>query len=808
MDGRDHVRRAIRHYIEKDDDLRENSEDPARLNRSIQAAFTLARAAVSAARDIRDMVLRLPAAEPGRPSGLHRHYEAVWTFLGSLWELIDFCELEQEVATSDVEDPVWFFGRALDQHLGGNPLETLAVLDESGLTSGTADPWVQMLRAEALAATGEQEAAIAAWEAAAALDPLLVPAHVSVAGELEAAGRDREAFAHWLAVKRALPKDDPLAGEAKRHLTRLGQRLEKKVAEERPRTYERLPRWGPSWVPAWPGRGRPAAEGDEPSPVDGGTAPDDAATGGALRSPFRGLVRVGRLESVLGLSDARDHELTVYVAGSDPVDEGVLRSRVAVYLGGARLAGAGVPVPASIEREEPDLVVLASGISAEQCAALAERARSGALRSRAGPVEFLFNGPAEMRDDLAVIFEDLPLDAIPDICDPRGDPGQEPEDEPPATAPAAAAETGPPADPERAGPLATEAAIDRRVRERLGGKPAPRRILACGSLGLAPVLDWLDSGERRHSGRKPPYDLISVIAEPRAVETIAVRAGQAVGVTYGPGGDDRGRLLEELFEDMPKLLPSGDLALLMGRLLGESGPSRVAEGAEALAASGLAAGVLARAVLGLRQTLAADAPYGVRSSHLLVGGSLLSRLPGPEYALLAAADGCQPAGVTRVLLDPYGIMAALGDGLTTGRLAPDDPSWADGTAALLAGSCLVVAPLVQAVKWGKPGRHLVLEVAVKGAWREGVRTWQVCRGELVWVPLPAGRRIELIVRPQSPYSVGRGRGVEWRGEFVAGGLGLLLDGRGRPLKLPAAEPDRTTLRAAWASELVGKTRGR
>jgi len=33
IDGRDHVRRAIRHYLERDEDLTENPEDPGRLNR-------------------------------------------------------------------------------------------------------------------------------------------------------------------------------------------------------------------------------------------------------------------------------------------------------------------------------------------------------------------------------------------------------------------------------------------------------------------------------------------------------------------------------------------------------------------------------------------------------------------------------------------------------------------------------------------------------------------------------------------------------------------------------------------------------
>lgn len=802
MDGRDHVRRAIRHYLEKDDDLQENPTDQAHLDASIQAAFVLARAAVAAARDVRDMVLRLPPYLEGRPSALHRHYDAVWTFLGALWELIDFCEIEQEVASSDVEDPVWFFGRAVDQHLGGNPFEALSLLDEAGLGAATADPWVQMLRAEALAATGEQADAIKAWEEAALLDPLLVQAHVSVAGELEALARDREAHAHWLAVRKTVPPDEPIAGEAKRHLARLRQRMAAKPQGKRAEPFARLPRWGPSWIPAWPGLGRPVDAADARVPErdvvlsEPGAAP---VAGGTLsRFGLRGPVRAGKLQVLLGFTAARDRDVTVCVAGSDPTSEGVLRSRSAVYLSGGRLVGPVTADPELVEQEEPDIVLLASGISAEQCHALAERAATGMLHGRSGPTAFVYNGPPDLAGDLGIIFEGLPLEILPDIYPPAPDPDLAWDE--PAPDPEAANEA-----PD--GMTATVAVVEKRVREQLEGRPAPRTITARGAVGLAPALGWLDGGEGRHGGRVPPYDLIAVSSEPQAVEIVAVRGGQVTGHSFCPGGDDRGRLLEELFDEMPRVLSPGDTALLTARLLGEGGPVSLAGGPEAFVTASLAAGVLSRAMLGLRQTLAAESSYAIRCRHLLVAGSLVSRLPTPEYALLAAVDGCQPTGVTRLLLDPYGIMTALGDGLVAGRLAPDDPSLADGAASLLAGSCVCVAPLVQGVNWGRPGRKPVLEAMVKGAWRDGERTWQLFRGEVIWVPLPAGRRVELALRPAPGYNLGRGRGAEWRGEFVAGGMGLLLDGRGRPLRLPADEASRTTLRAVWASEILGKAKG-
>lgn len=798
MDGRDHVRRAIRHYLERDEDLSENPEDPSRLNRSIRAAFTLARAAVAAGRDLRDAVLRLPSEEPGRPSRHHRHYEAVWGFLSALWELIDYAELEQEVASSDVEDPVWFFGRALDQHLGGNPFEALAVLSEGDLAEQARDPWVLMLKADALAASGDQTAAIAAWEEATAVDPALTTAHVAVAGELEARGRDREALAHWLAVRKAVPPGDPVAGEAKRHIVRLRQRLLRDEPTGVAQGHERLPRWGPSWVPAWPGRGQPREE-PAPGPADLTTTEATAAGGDPAEHLGAGdqAVPPGS-DPRRGRGDPR-----VAVIGGDPVSEGATRTRSAVYLAGGRLVGPRSGDPADLVREEPDLIILTAGINPETCGTLAEMVRDERLRARDDrPVAFCYNGPPDLRGDLEAIFDGIPLTFLPDIAPSTG----------PDIATADTVEEvlrSAVAAPETVAFNGTVEAVGKWLAGAADSHPAAgvrrslRGAVARGAQGLAPVLGWLDRGELRPAEAHSVHELVAVVAEPRGIESVAVRIGRVHGHTFAPDGQERAGLLERLFQEMPQILPGGEAALLMDRLFSEGGPGPVAGGTEAFAAASLIGGAMREASLALRQSVTADVLYGIRSSHLVVGGSLISRLPGPEYALLAAVDGCQPSGVTRVLLDPYGIMASLGEGLLAGRLNPDDPSWADGTASLLAGCCICVAPLVHAVKWGKPGRQRIMDVSVRGAWREGERKFQLCRGELRWIPLPAGRRVELVARPESPYNVGRGRGVEWRGDFVAGGLGLLLDGRGRPLRLPTEETMRTTLQAAWASELVG-----
>jgi hypothetical protein len=55
----------------------------------------------------------------------------------------------------------------------------------------------------------------------------------------------------------------------------------------------------------------------------------------------------------------------------------------------------------------------------------------------------------------------------------------------------------------------------------------------------------------------------------------------------------------------------------------------------------------------------------------------------------------------------------------------------------------------------------------------------------------------MTLQPAKPFNLGAGAGTPVRREVQGGVTGLLLDGRGRPLQLPADQETRVTTLARW-----------
>ncbi|HEX2055199.1 MAG TPA: methylaspartate mutase, partial [Nitrospiraceae bacterium] len=70
-------------------------------------------------------------------------------------------------------------------------------------------------------------------------------------------------------------------------------------------------------------------------------------------------------------------------------------------------------------------------------------------------------------------------------------------------------------------------------------------------------------------------------------------------------------------------------------------------------------------------------------------------------------------------------------------------------------------------------------------------------GELKLLPLSYDQQAKLTVRPAKQADVGAGPGTEMTKEIRGGVVGLLLDGRGRPLRLPTDQATRTRTLLRW-----------
>jgi len=215
--------------------------------------------------------------------------------------------------------------------------------------------------------------------------------------------------------------------------------------------------------------------------------------------------------------------------------------------------------------------------------------------------------------------------------------------------------------------------------------------------------------------------------------------------------------------------------LLRGALLGHQRVARALKGV--LRAADL--GERLRAVFGLERRplldlLHVDAVVGT-------GGGLTDA--DPRQAGLLLLDAAQPAGLTFLALDAQGIMGHLG------ALAAAFPADAE---TVLAGEWLTalgtcVAPVKRGVwDWVRPGSRLASVILRRGPGGGEARTSLVA-GSLKRLALAPGEVGQLEISPARDQDFGAGPGQRVRAEVAGGVLGVILDGRGRPLVLGAGE---------------------
>jgi len=176
---------------------------------------------------------------------------------------------------------------------------------------------------------------------------------------------------------------------------------------------------------------------------------------------------------------------------------------------------------------------------------------------------------------------------------------------------------------------------------------------------------------------------------------------------------------------------------------------------------------------------------------LLVGsGGVLSHAPRRVQAALMLLDSFEPAGVTRLAVDSIFMMPQLGV-LSTVH--------AEAATAVFERDCLVMlGTCVAPVGVAKRGRPLAtLELALP----EGRRTLSIAAGDLQRVPLAPGARARAAIEPARGVDVGAGPGVPLDAELEGGEVGLLLDGRGRPLAMPSDARERIASIERWIAAL-------
>ena len=178
---------------------------------------------------------------------------------------------------------------------------------------------------------------------------------------------------------------------------------------------------------------------------------------------------------------------------------------------------------------------------------------------------------------------------------------------------------------------------------------------------------------------------------------------------------------------------------------------------------------------------------------ILAGGGALSDAPTPGQSLLLLLDALQPVGVTTVILDQNNLLPLLGAAAGRNNLLPVQVL--DSGAFMSMGT--VVSPVVSATYGAQ-----ILRARL--AYEDGTEARADLKfGTLELLPLPSGQAARLNLQPVGRADVGFGPGRGGTIPVSGGALGVVFDGRGRPLDLPSDPVRRRELIKKWHWTLGG-----
>ena len=173
---------------------------------------------------------------------------------------------------------------------------------------------------------------------------------------------------------------------------------------------------------------------------------------------------------------------------------------------------------------------------------------------------------------------------------------------------------------------------------------------------------------------------------------------------------------------------------------------------------------------------------------LIVGsGGILSHAPRRIQSMVMMVDAYEPLGFTRLSVDSIFMMPHLGVLSTIDEKAATDVFIRDCMVYL--GTC--VAPIGQ----GKENERCAdYEIAFPDG---KTVTDQLKFGDLRLYPLGLDKKATVTMRPAKSVNLGAGAGQPITREVEGGVVGLLIDGRGRPLQLPSDQQARVAMLTKW-----------
>jgi hypothetical protein len=178
---------------------------------------------------------------------------------------------------------------------------------------------------------------------------------------------------------------------------------------------------------------------------------------------------------------------------------------------------------------------------------------------------------------------------------------------------------------------------------------------------------------------------------------------------------------------------------------------------------------------------------------IIASGGALAAAASPAQGLLLLLDAIQPVGIATVILDSNNLLPLLGVAADRNSILP--------VQVLESGAFQSLGTVVSVVSAASDG---ALVARARLIYQNGTEARADIRhGSLDVLPLGQGQTARLALQPGSGADVGFGPGRSGSLTISGGTIGVVFDGRGRPLDLPRDAGRRRDLLQRWLSSIGG-----
>jgi len=199
------------------------------------------------------------------------------------------------------------------------------------------------------------------------------------------------------------------------------------------------------------------------------------------------------------------------------------------------------------------------------------------------------------------------------------------------------------------------------------------------------------------------------------------------------------------------------------------------------------------------QTTSGESLVNMMDLDLLVGsGGVLSHAPRREQSAKMLIDAFMPEGITQLAVDSIFMMPQLG---VLAHVDKKEFSEDARKAALevFHKDCLIrLGTCITPIGKAKPGDTILNAVMTLS---DGTKKEQeLISGEIVRLKAPY-EAIQAVLKPSKSMDIGGGKGQEIETNIFGGKVGLIFDGRDRPITIPANQEERLESIRSWSDAL-------